>query len=375
MGYVGEFYGSTEGNATLVNTMNKVGACGYLPWVTTLVYPVHIVRLHGAPGSPTPASTSTNSVSSDALESGVRDASSVDSAMEPVRDADGLCVECLPGEPGELVGKIVRSDPLRQWSGYSTEEETRRKVLTDVFAHGDEWFRSGDLMVKDADGFITFVDRLGDTFRWKGENCACSQVEEVVMATGLVEDAVVYGVTVPGCDGHAGMAFLIPHASNATAAHAGASAGAIQPSSQQASGVGAGIDTALLYNRLSKQLASWQMPVFLRTPAPAAAAHNNSAAMAAVTGAAPATASAAHGAGTGTGTAASLLTVTATFKHNKTALQRAGFELFNGSKSAGSGDAAMAVGDTVWVRDDAAKRYVVLTQELYDDLHSGKLRL
>ena len=80
--------------------------------------------------------------------------------------------------------------------------------MTDVFAEGDAWLRTGDLLRKDAQGFYYFVDRLGDTFRWKGENVATSEVAEVLAGFPGVLHAVVYGVPVPGADGRAGMAAI-----------------------------------------------------------------------------------------------------------------------------------------------------------------------
>ena len=81
--------------------------------------------------------------------------------------------------------------------------------MRDVFAPGDAWFRSGDLMMRDADGYFYFIDRIGDTFRWKGENIATSQVAETVTTFEGVAEAAVYGVALPGHDGRAGMAAII----------------------------------------------------------------------------------------------------------------------------------------------------------------------
>jgi fatty-acyl-CoA synthase len=75
------------------------------------------------------------------------------------------------------------------------QQETERKILRDVFAKGDAWFRTGDLMRKDALGYFYFVDRIGDTFRWKGENVATSEVSEVITVFPGVREANVYGVT------------------------------------------------------------------------------------------------------------------------------------------------------------------------------------
>jgi fatty-acyl-CoA synthase len=87
-------------------------------------------------------------------------------------------------------------------------EASERKVLRDVFLTGDRWFRTGDLMRKDRTGYYYFVDRIGDTFRWKGENVSTAEVAGVVSACRGVTDAVVYGVMIEGMEGRAGMAAI-----------------------------------------------------------------------------------------------------------------------------------------------------------------------
>src|SRR5262249_59308320 len=111
-------------------------------------------------------------------------------------------------EPGEALGPISdgRSNAGGRFEGYTGRTESERKILRDVFKPGDAWFRTGDLMRKDAAGFFYFVDRLGDTFRWKGENVSTSEVAEAITSFPGVADATVYGVAVPGADGRAGMA-------------------------------------------------------------------------------------------------------------------------------------------------------------------------
>src|SRR6202012_4242850 len=93
--------------------------------------------------------------------------------------------------------------------GYTSDTDSARKTLRNVFAAGDAWFRTGDLMRRDDAGFYYFVDRIGDTFRWKGENVSTFEVEETVSACAGVAMAIVYGVAVPGHDAGAGMAALV----------------------------------------------------------------------------------------------------------------------------------------------------------------------
>ena len=125
-----------------------------------------------------------------------------------VRGATGLAVVCGPGQVGQCVGKIggdVRSD----YSGYLDKAASERKILPDVLERGDHWFATGDLMQRDADGYFYFIDRIGDTFRWKGENVSTNEVAERLQAFPGLEQANVYGVSVHGADGRAGMAALV----------------------------------------------------------------------------------------------------------------------------------------------------------------------
>jgi fatty-acyl-CoA synthase len=171
-----EFYASTEGNVWLYNVEGKVGSIGRVPPYVAVRDPIALARFDY--GSQTPA-----------------------------RDPDGFCIRCADGEIGEALGRIGNA-PGERFEGYAEEVETERKILRDVFERGDAWMRTGDLMRRDADGFYTFVDRIGDTFRWKGENVSTSEVEATLRACPGVEEAVVFGVAVPGADGRAGMALL-----------------------------------------------------------------------------------------------------------------------------------------------------------------------
>jgi fatty-acyl-CoA synthase len=127
---------------------------------------------------------------------------------EPIRGPDGLCQECRPGEIGECVGQI--SDAAREaYSGYADKAASDKKVLHDVFRRGDAFFATGDLMRQDRDGYFYFVDRIGDTFRWKGENVSTTEVSGCLSEVEGVKEANVYGVAVPGYDGRAGMASLV----------------------------------------------------------------------------------------------------------------------------------------------------------------------
>ena len=175
-----EFYAATEGNVSMFNFEGKPGAVGRLPWFLAHRFPTKLVKFD--------------------IEK-----------EQPVRNAEGLCIECEPDEVGEAIGKIINdaSKPSSRFEGYASQAETEKKILRDVFEKGDAWFRTGDLMRKDANGFFFFIDRIGDTFRWKGENVATSEISEAVTAYAGVKEANVYGVTIAGKDGRAGMVALV----------------------------------------------------------------------------------------------------------------------------------------------------------------------
>jgi fatty-acyl-CoA synthase len=174
-----EFYAATEGNVSLYNCEGKPGAIGRIPSFLRHSFPVALVKID--------------------VETG-----------EPLRDEAGFCLRCAADEPGEALGKLLSdsSSPARRFDGYTDESASARKVLRDVFAPGDRWFRTGDMMRKDEAGFFYFVDRLGDTFRWKGENVSTTEVAAVIGSCRGVTDAVVYGVAIPGVEGRVGMAAI-----------------------------------------------------------------------------------------------------------------------------------------------------------------------
>jgi len=129
---------------------------------------------------------------------------------KPMRDADGRCIPCKPGEIGEIIGEIIDDPnaPANRFEGYADANANETKILRNVFREGDAWFRSGDLVTRDERGYFYFVDRIGDTFRWKGENISTNEVAETINTHPGVASCAVYGIAIAGHDGKAGMAAL-----------------------------------------------------------------------------------------------------------------------------------------------------------------------
>jgi fatty-acyl-CoA synthase len=200
-----EFYGATEGNVGMLNYDGTVGAVGRIPGYLRRLFETRIVRFD--------------------IEAEI-----------PVRNHQGFCIECDPGETGETIGRIEER-PGRGFEGYTQSADTERKILRNVFEPGDAWFRTGDLMRRDARGYFYFVDRIGDTFRWKGENVATSEVAEALSVVPGVLEANVYGVSIPEHEGRAGMAALV---------------------------VNSEFEIANLAGRLSGSLPAYARPLFLR---------------------------------------------------------------------------------------------------------------
>jgi fatty-acyl-CoA synthase len=128
--------------------------------------------------------------------------------QQPLRGADGFLVECGPGEVGELLG-VVSKQTTMSFDGYVNKADNEQKMVRDCFAKGDVYLRTGDLLRRDRASYYYFVDRIGDTFRWKGENVATAEVAELLNGAPGISETAVYGVTVPGADGRAGMALVV----------------------------------------------------------------------------------------------------------------------------------------------------------------------
>jgi fatty-acyl-CoA synthase len=269
-----EFYAATEGNFSLYNAEGEPGAIGRTPPFLARRLPTALIAFD--------------------IEQG-----------EPVRTADGLCIRCSANQVGEAIGRISPTPSLPgsregaggRFEGYSNERDSQKKILRDVFEPGDAWFRTGDLMRRDERGFFYFVDRIGDTFRWKGQNVAACEVSQAMTECPGVREANVYGVAVPGTDGRAGMAAIV---------------------------VDERFDLALFRAHLNERLPDYARPLFLRILRE--------------------------------------MEVTATFKHKKSDLARAGY-------------APSLTDDAIYFNDAGCGAFVRLDRTLFGRVQTGQIRL
>ncbi|VDI79355.1 Hypothetical predicted protein [Mytilus galloprovincialis] len=179
--YIMEFFGASEATALMYNMCNKPGAVGRI--------------------SPLMASTQPN-VKGYLLKYDLATAT-------PIRNESGRCIEVRIGEPGLLICGIPPTYKLENGLYKGSMEQTENKIVRNVFKEGDAYFNFGDSLYMDKDYFIYFHDRVGDTFRWKGENVSTTEVANIMTALSFIIDANVYGVKVPGHDGRAGMVSLV----------------------------------------------------------------------------------------------------------------------------------------------------------------------
>lgn len=291
---INEFYASTEGNVNIFNNTGVgQGACGIVPRGLEWIYPIGLFQHDDETG-------------------------------ELLRDKQtGLCIPTPRGQTGELLGLIQQHDPSRRFDGYTDGKATRSKVVKNVCKPGDAYFRSGDLLRQDFWGFLYFCDRIGDSFRWKGENVSTSEVSRIILLAChessrggdqdgverfLFAEAVVYGVEVPGCPGRAGMATVVMN----TKALKNDQIEPYEP-----------YWTIALWNSLQLELPRYAQPLFLRVTKE--------------------------------------IQKTSTQKYLKKKLQDESFQ------SCGS--------DPVYLRDDAARSYVLMHDATMRDVMSGKRRV
>ncbi len=166
---VAEFYGATEGNCLTINTSGLPGSVG------KLLPGMKLARWDAA-------------------------------TQQLVRNEQGFLISAKAGEPGLLLGRIK---PRAEFDGYRDSKASEQKILRDAFRRGDAWFNTGDLLRMDSRRNLFFVDRMGDTFRWKGENVSTYEVEQVLSKWPAAQETNVYGVAVRGTEGRAGMAAIV----------------------------------------------------------------------------------------------------------------------------------------------------------------------
>ncbi|NWV81210.1 S27A6 protein, partial [Dasyornis broadbenti] len=171
-----EFYGSTEGNIFFLNYTNKIGAVGRAGTFSKFLHSFELLKY-------------------DVWK------------QELIKDENGGCKKAPIGNPGLLVVQVTKNAPF---SGYvGNKEASEKKLLRNVFVEGDMYVDTGDLLVMDEDGFLYFTDRVGDTFRWKGENVATLEVAEIIGMMDFVQEVNVYGVSIKGYEGRTGMAAIV----------------------------------------------------------------------------------------------------------------------------------------------------------------------
>ncbi|XP_071482149.1 long-chain fatty acid transport protein 2-like [Diadema antillarum] len=207
IGRIIEFYGATEAITSFINVEGRVGSVGKYPWTVRKFFDnIEVVAYDFATG-------------------------------QPKRDGSGMCIRLPAGEPGLLLMKMM---DRRQFAGYKGKREmSEKKIVRNVKVPDDMYFNSGDVMRIDSEGYVYFIDRVGDTYRWKGENVSTFEVSHVLSCFPDIEEANVYGVYVPGHDGRAGMAAIVVRK-------------------------GAIIDYGDLYRHVTSSLPTYAQPKFLR---------------------------------------------------------------------------------------------------------------
>lgn len=196
-----EFYGSSEGNLVCYNLLNQRQTMGLVLGSYAIV--------------------------------------DVDTETEqPVRDQEGFLIKSKTGSPGLLLGRITMATPFE---GYTDSSKNDAKIIRNAFKKGDAWFNTGDIVKSLGFRHLQFVDRTGDTYRWKGENVSTGEVEMFVNKFPGIEETIAYGVEIPNTNGRAGMVAIRLNDGNDT------------------------IDLKALHHYLCKQLPAYAVPVFVRT--------------------------------------------------------------------------------------------------------------
>ncbi|KAK6494593.1 long-chain fatty acid transport protein 6-like [Huso huso] len=204
-----ESYGLTEGSIGFMNYTDKTGPIGRAGFFNKCISPFDFVKYD--------------------LQK-----------AEPVRSDQGYCVKIKKGETGLLIAPVTSMNPFLGYAG--NKELSEKKLLRNVFEKGDVFFNTGDFMMQDHDDFVYFRDRTGDTFRWKGENVATTEVADILGDLEFLQEVNVYGVSVPGHEGKAGMVAVV-----------------LKPEHK--------LDGRRLYSHLAEHLPAYSWPRFVRVQA------------------------------------------------------------------------------------------------------------
>ncbi|MEE6503219.1 hypothetical protein FKM82_004770 [Ascaphus truei] len=261
-----EFYAATEGNIIFINYTNTIGAVGRMSYLYKTLLPCELIKYD---------------IEKD----------------EPLRDAKGRCMKVRKGQPGLLVSKITKVSPFGGYAG--DPSQTEKKMLRDVFRKGDVYFNTGDLLMVDQQKFIYFHDRVGDTFRWKGENVATTEVADILGLVYFIQEIIIYGVPVANHEGRIGMASLRLKD-------------------------GQEFDGRKLYSHVMDFLPNYARPRFVRIQ--------------------------------------DILEITGTYKQRKVKLVEDGFD-------------PSIISDPLYILDDKEKKYVPMTQTIYDHIKDRKIKL
>ena len=205
--HIAEFYAATEGVGACGNHDNKPGAVGH--FIVSFPFPQSSLLVKRDP---------------------ITD--------DYIRNERGFLVPAGTNEPGELISLIDETSKFNQYHGYSDRGASETKVIRNVFKTGDAYFKSGDILRQDEEGYLYFCDRTGDTFRWKGENVSTTEVEGTMQNILGLKDVLVYGVLIPGMDGRVGMAVINTDEDS--------------------------IQMPELYLKLSQSLPRYAVPIFIR---------------------------------------------------------------------------------------------------------------
>ncbi|XP_021236435.1 long-chain fatty acid transport protein 6 isoform X1 [Numida meleagris] len=288
-----EFYGATEGNICFMNHTGKIGSVGRTNFFYKSLRRIKVVtenQIQRGDTQPHLSYVDMFFFPFDLIKYDFQ-------KDEPIRNKHGWCEKVKKGEAGLLISQVSAKNPFFGYAG--NKRHTEKKLLSEVFKKGDLYFNTGDLMVQDHENFLYFWDRIGDTFRWKGENVATTEVSDVIVMLDFIQEANVYGVSVPDHEGKAGMVSLILKQNRA-------------------------MDLEQMYKQVVTYLPGYACPLFLRVQ--------------------------------------ETMEMTGTFKQQKFRLVEEGFN-------------PSTITDPLYFLDNSKQAYILLTEEVYERILFGQIKL